>query len=147
MTDPPVVPAAEIRSAQADDVDVVSAFLQPFVDDKRVLARSRSELMKLIENGFIAEAGGPIVGFAAVEAYSRKLAELQCLAVAEPHRRRGIGLLLIRCCIRRARELGIYELMTITSAEEPFRQCGFDYALPEQKRALFVHPQQLGDPQ
>ena len=88
-----------------------------------------------------------MVGFAAVEAYSRKIAELQCLAVAEPYRRRGLGLLLIRSCIRRARDLGIYELMTITSAEEPFRQCGFDYALPEQKRALFVHPQEMVDPE
>jgi amino-acid N-acetyltransferase len=129
-----------VRSALASDLKQVTAFLEPFVERKEILERRSEELARLLENGFVAESDDVIVGFAAVEPYSRKLAELQCLAVADGFRRLGIGSTLIRHCVARARQLGIYELMAITASEEPFRACGFDYSLPQQKRALFVHP-------
>ncbi|HEY6564256.1 MAG TPA: GNAT family N-acetyltransferase [Pirellulaceae bacterium] len=136
-----------IRAATMSDLHDVRAFLEPFVRERAILPRSDTELARLIEHGFVAAASDAVVGFAAVEPYSRKLAELQCLAVEKNYRRRGIGRRLIQHCVQRARELGVYELMAITASEEPFRDCGFDYSLPEQKRALFVHPQEMPPPE
>jgi amino-acid N-acetyltransferase len=101
----------------------------------------QSELILLMANGFVAEVleqGKPkIVGFAAVEIYSRKLGEIQCLAVDNGYQGRGIGSDLVKACVERAREKGILEVMAISASDEFLRKLGFDYSLPEQKRALF----------
>ena len=66
-----------------------------------------------------------------------KLAEIQCLAVSESHQRKGIGRQLVECCVRRAKEENVLELLAISSSEPMFKACGFDYSLPNQKRAFF----------
>jgi amino-acid N-acetyltransferase len=130
-----------IRSAHYDDLDRVQALLEPFVQQRKLLRRLESELILLMANGFVAELiedGKPkIVGFAAVEIYSRKLSEIQCLAVADGYQGRGIGSDLVRACVERARKKGILEVMAISASDEFLRKLGFDYSLPEQKRALF----------
>ncbi|MCH7727839.1 MAG: GNAT family N-acetyltransferase [Planctomycetes bacterium] len=127
-----------IRSATPDDIEQVETLIGPFVEQRMLLPRTQEELAKLIPNGFVAECDGEVVGFAAVEIYSQRLAELQCMAVAKRLHGRGIGRRLVECCVQRAREQGVFELMAITASEAMFRSCGFDYSLPDQKRALFI---------
>lgn len=110
------------------------------MDGKMLLLRTSLELELLLRHGFIAQHAGKIVGFAAVEVYSRKLAEIQCLAVDEMYQRRGIGRELVNRCVQLANEMKILEVMAISQSEELFRACGFDYSLPNQKRALFIQP-------
>lgn len=136
--------AFKIREAATGDVARLHKFLEPFFEEQRLLERTDEELLKLAQNGFVVELWGQIVGFAAIEVYSRKMAEVQCLAVSPECRGKGLGKRLILRCVERARELNIYELMAITSSEKPFSDCGFHYALPDQKRALFLHPQEEG---
>jgi len=131
-----------IRRAHFDDLDNIQALLKPFVEQRKLLRRMQSELILLMANGYVAdvqdEVGGTkIVGFSAVEIYSRKLGEIQCLAVADGYQGNGIGSALVRACVERAREKGILEVMAISASESFLRQLGFDYSLPEQKRALF----------
>ncbi len=78
------------------------------------------------------------MGFAALEVYSPKLAEIRSLAVAPIHQGRGIGRRLIEACVNRAREKNILEVMAVTATEEFFQRCGFDFTLPGQKKALFI---------
>lgn len=148
MTDPiaiaeekPKIPF-KIRRAHFDDLDGIQVLLQPFVEKRKLLRRMRSELILLMANGYVAEVtddnGLPkLVGFSAVEIYSRKLGEIQCLAVAEGYQGNGIGSGLVKACVDRAREKGILEVMAISASDGFLRQLGFDYSLPEQKRALF----------
>ena len=130
-----------VRSAHYDDLDNIQALLEPFVQQRKLLRRLESELILLMANGFVAELiedGKPkIIGFAAVEIYSRKLGEIQCLAVDDGYQGRGIGSDLVRACVERARKKGILEVMAISASDEFLRKLGFDYSLPEQKRALF----------
>ncbi len=79
-----------------------------------------------------------LLGFAAIEVYSPKLAELQCLAVHHEHRNTGIGKRLVADCLDRARSLNVMEVLAISSSEDFLRSCGFDYSLPDQKKALFA---------
>ena len=148
MTDPIATPEEKpkipfkIRRAHFDDLDGIQALLQPFVEKRKLLRRMRSELILLMANGYVAEVsddnGLPtLVGFSAVEIYSRKLGEIQCLAVAEGYQGNGIGSGLVKACVDRAREKGILEVMAISASDGFLRQLGFDYSLPEQKRALF----------
>ena len=132
----------KIRRAHFDDLANIQALLKPFVEQRKLLRRMQSELVLLMANGYVAvitdESGETkLVGFSAVEIYSRKLGEIQCLAVADGYQGKGIGSGLVKACIDRAREKGIMEVMAISASDGFLRQLGFDYSLPEQKRALF----------
>jgi len=116
--------------------------LKPFVEQRKILRRTRLETAALLHTGFIAEHHPnddalEIVGFSSVEIYSKKLSEIQCLAVSDAHQARGIGGQLVRHCVELARERGVMEVMAISSSEKFLHDLGFDYSLPNQKRALF----------
>ena len=128
-----------IRLARIDDVPQIAELVEPFVRERKLLRRSPEELRDLTRNGFVAEIEGQIVGFAAVEIYSKKLAELQCLAVAPGYHGCGIGRRLVQVCIQCAKDHKVLELMAITALDSFFQDCGFDYSLPDQKRALFIN--------
>ncbi len=127
-----------VRPAEPDDVEPLYEFLEPFVLEERLLPRTIDELDDLIRTGFIAEFEDVIVGFATLEIYSRKLAEVRSLAVSPLYRGRGVGRRLVEACVELARERHVLEVMAITASEEFFIQCGFDYTLPGQKKALFL---------
>ncbi len=128
----------EIQRATVEQTALVHQFLQPFISRDQLLTRTEADIQNLITKGFIATLDQKIVGFAAVEVYSRKMAELQCLAVDPSIQGQGIGQRLVELCVEQAKSEGVLELMAITANEKIFRRCGFDYSLPMQKRALFI---------
>ncbi len=130
----------QFDNATQDDLADVQAFLQPFMDDQHLLPRTSLELQLLLKHGFICRQNSKIVGFVAFEMYSKKLGEIQCLAVDTEVRRQGIGGTLVKMCVQRAREQKVKEVLAISASEEMFRSCGFDYSLPNQKRAFFIQP-------
>lgn len=127
-----------VRPARKSDGPLVLELIEPFVAQQKLLPRTLDEIEELLENGFVAEVDSRIVGFVALEIYSKKLAEIRSLCVAESHRLRGIGQQLVEACVERAREKNILEVMAITSAENFFRSCGFDFTLPGEKKAFFL---------
>jgi amino-acid N-acetyltransferase len=129
---------AVIRPVQRDDHDGVLELIEPFIGRRKLLPRTLEELDLLLPHGFIAELDGRVVGFAALEVYSKKLAEIRSLAVADELQGIGIGKQLVEACVNRAHELNILEVMAISSSETFFRSCGFDYTLPGEKKAFFI---------
>ena len=127
-----------VRPAKKEDVAALDLFLEPFVEDKRLLGRTLDELEELVSTGYIAEFDGMFVGFATLEIYSMKLAEIRSLAVSPIYQGVGIGKKLVDACVELAKQKDILEVMAITASEEFFRACGFDYILPGQKKALFL---------
>ncbi|MCC7423477.1 MAG: GNAT family N-acetyltransferase [Planctomycetaceae bacterium] len=131
-------PTITVRPATADDVEGIGALIEPFVAHKRLLPRTADELEDLISCGFVAVVDDQVVGFAALEIYSKKLAEVRSLCVSSDFQRHGIGRRLVEACVGRARERHIFEVMAITSTDDFFRSCGFDFTLPGEKKALFL---------
>ncbi|SFJ54029.1 GNAT family N-acetyltransferase [Planctomicrobium piriforme] len=127
-----------VRAALADDADDVLEFLEKFVEARRILPRTLDELTVLMPTGYVAVLDGRIVGFAALEIYSKKLAEIRSLCVEPSFQGRGVGKQLTRACVDLAAERNIFEVMVITSSDEFFRGCGFDFTLPGEKKALFL---------
>lgn len=127
----------EFRRATSQDVQTVSDFLKPFVNQKKLLRRTSSELETLVPSGFVAVSDAHIVGFAAIEIYSRKLAEIQCLAVEPKYQGQGLGSQLVRRCVELADQRGVMEVLAISSSDSFLQKLGFNYSLPDQKRALF----------
>jgi amino-acid N-acetyltransferase len=129
--------ACVYRIGTLADVPRVIQLLRPFVTQRKLLKRTRAEMDALVPSGYLAEINGRLIGFAAVEIYSRKLAEIQCLAVDAQCQGRGIGSELVRRCVELARQRGVMEVMAISSSESFLQHLGFAYSLPDQKRALF----------
>ena len=134
QTPPPVT----IRPARFEDRDALLEFIEPFVRDGKLLRRTSDELSELLPTGFLAEHEGRPVGFATLEIYSPKFGELRSLCVAPEFQGRGIGRQLVEACIELARARHIFEVMAITSQENFFLTCGFDFTLPGEKKALFL---------
>ena len=126
------------RDASAAEADTIRRYLQPFVDRNELLLRTPEQMNQLLQHGFVAEDQGRIIGFVALEIYSPKLAELQCLAVDPGYRGRRIGRRLVSRVIARAQQYSVKEVMAITSRDEVLRACGFDDCLPGSKAALFL---------
>jgi len=127
-----------VRPAGPDDADDVLEFIEIFVEAQRVLPRTLDEMTLLMPTAYVAALGEEIVGFAALEIYSRKLAEVRSLCVKPELQGRGIGKKLTQACVELARERKIFEVMVITSSDDFFRNCGFDFTLPGEKKALFL---------
>ena len=129
----------QIQSSQPSDLDSILRLIEPYVEQQLLIPRTAREVSDLMEHGFIAVAGSEIIGFAAIEIYSRKLAEIQCLAVSSQAHGEGIGKQLISACLDKAKEHQVLEVMAISSSGNFLEKCGFDYSLPGQKRALFYN--------
>ena len=130
-----------VRTARPSDISAIAELIAPYVEEGTLLARTYEEFDELLPNFFVAEEEvqgiSHIVGCAALEIYSPKLAEVRSLAVSEEVQGRGVGRLLVNACVERAQEHNILEVMAITSSDGFFQACGFDYTLPGAKRALF----------
>ncbi len=131
-------PTFNIREASREDIPQLEDLVDHFVTANRLLPRTFDELCDLIPFGFVAESNAGIVGFAALEIYSAKLAEIRSLAVHEDHQGKGIGRALVQRCVELAVRRNVLEVMAITSADGFFQACGFDFTLPGEKKALFM---------
>ena len=131
-------PKYVIREASREDIPQLEDLVDHFVTANRLLPRTFDELCDLIPFGFVAEIDGAIVGFAALEIYSAKLAEIRSLAVHVDHQGKGIGRQLVQRCVDLAVHRNVLEVMAITSSEGFFQACGFDFTLPGEKKALFM---------
>jgi amino-acid N-acetyltransferase len=127
-----------VRPAHRDDIPHLQDLVHRFVMANRLLPRTECELNDLIPFGFVAIVDDRVVGFAALEVYSSKLAEIRSLAVHEDYQGRGIGRSLVRCCVELAHSRNILEVMAVTSTDQFFKNCGFDFTLPGEKKALFI---------
>lgn len=133
-------PTISIRPGRTSDAATIHTLIRPFVESNLLLRRSVAEIEALTKNSVVAETNMQLVGFAAVEIYSKKLAEIQCLAVQKEFQDTGVGKQLVQACVELAAEHNILELMAISSSAKFLKACGFDYSLPGQKRALFINP-------
>jgi N-acetylglutamate synthase-like GNAT family acetyltransferase len=128
-----------IRSAAANDIPAIANLIKPFVEEGSLLERTYDEFEELLPNFFVAvDQDGVLVGCAALEIYSRKLAEIRSLAVSSQAQGQGVGRKLVDACVERAHERSILEVMAITASDAFFQSCGFDYTLPSLKRAVFL---------
>jgi amino-acid N-acetyltransferase len=131
-----------VRAAQPDDLSAAETLMRPLIAQGELLPRNRQELLDLLANAFVVESEGRVVGFAALEIYSRKLSEVQCLSFEEGTDALEIAIRLVWQCVQRATERGVLEVMAMVSPplDPILRACGFAYGLPNQKKALFIRP-------
>ena len=131
-------PGIVLRTATRDDIDAIITFIEPFVESGALLRRTYDEVEEWLPTFYLALAGDEIVGCAALEIYSKKLAEVRSLAVSPQMQGMGIGKMLVNACVDLAHERRILEVMVITSNEHFFKAVGFDFTMTGEKKALFI---------
>jgi N-acetylglutamate synthase-like GNAT family acetyltransferase len=127
-----------IRKAVESDLAAIESLIERYVNDGILLPRTFQELEELLDTFFVAEIDGEIVGCAALDIYNRKLAEIRSLAVSPEAQGNGVGKMLVDACVKLAQERDILEVMAISASEDFFKSCGFDFTLPNLRKAFFI---------
>ena len=109
------------------DISGIQNLIQMGVESGHLLPRTREEIIEIIEQRHFWVADHPlgIIGCAALEVYSQRLAEIRSVAVLPAFRRTKLGTLLIERCVEEARRLGIKELLSVTDQVKFFESVGF----------------------
>jgi amino-acid N-acetyltransferase len=105
-----------IRPAQKRDIRGIQALTEQAVEADELLRRSRSAIEKQLGDYYIFEIDKNPVGCVALHIYpERRQGELACLYVSASHENQGIGRKLIQFVENRARELGLRELLALST--------------------------------
>jgi amino-acid N-acetyltransferase len=114
------------RRARTADVPVIRALLDGYTADRRLLSKATVTLYEDVQEFFVADSGGAVVGCGALHVLWDDLAEVRTLAVAPGFRGHGIGGLLLRRLLDTAAELGVERVFCLTFETEFFERFGFE---------------------
>jgi amino-acid N-acetyltransferase len=123
-----------IRPAQKKDVRAIYALTQQGVEADELVKRTRSTIEKQLGDYYIFEIDKNPVGCVALHVYPEsRQGELACLYVSSAHENEGIGRKLIQFVENRARELGIRELLALSTQAFTYFQskAGFVEGTPD----------------
>ena len=117
-----------IRKAVIRDVKPIHKLLSYYADQGLLLPRSLSELYDHLRDLFVVEDNqqwNPIIGVSALGICWEDVAEIRTLAVAEDHRKRGLGSQLVERCLAEAGSLGLKKVFTLSYVPDFFSRLGF----------------------
>lgn len=109
----------EIRKARKQDTPAIKRLIRAYPDQLMQTHLPHSSEF------FVALLSDKIIACCALAVYSKRLAEVRSLAVAEAYKGNGVGPKLIEACLKKAREKKIHEVLAITGAVETFEKQGF----------------------
>jgi len=124
----------QIRRAMKKDVPNILKLIQPSVENEELTRRSRINLEKTIGDFFLFEIDKNPVACVALHVYPETAkAELACLCVNPSHENQGIGRKLAQYAEARARELGVQELIALSTQAFTYFQSktGFQEGSPD----------------
>jgi len=106
----------QIRRALKKDIRSILMLIEDSVASEELVKRSRATIEKQLSDYHIFEIDKNPVGCVAVHVYpDQKIGELACLYVKASHENQGIGRKLINFAENRARELGLTELLALST--------------------------------
>ena len=123
-----------IRPALKKDVRAIYALTQQGVEADELLRRTKSAIERQLGDYYIFEIDKNPVGCVALHVYpERKQGELACLYVSGAHENEGIGRKLVQFVESRARELGVEELLALSTQAFTYFQskAGFVEGTPD----------------
>ena len=124
----------QIRRALKKDVRHIMQLTKPSVATDELVKRTKGSLEKMINDFYLFEIDRNPVACIALHIYPElNKGELACLFVNPSHENQGIGSKLIQFVETRARELGLAELITLSTQAFTYFQSkgGFSEGTPE----------------
>jgi amino-acid N-acetyltransferase len=105
-----------IRPAKRKDVHAIQMLTRQAVQAEELLERTKSSIERRLDDYFIFEIDKNPVACVALHVYPEEnQGELACLYVSPSHENQGIGRKLIQFVENRARELGLRELLALST--------------------------------
>jgi amino-acid N-acetyltransferase len=105
-----------IRPAKKKDVHAIQMLTRQAVQAEELLERTTSSIERRLDDYFIYEIDKNPVACVALHAYpAEKQGELACLYVSPSHENQGIGRKLIQFVENRARDMGMRELLALST--------------------------------
>jgi amino-acid N-acetyltransferase len=123
-----------IRKAQKKDARTLHALIQHSVENEELLPRSRAEIERQIDDYYVFEVDRNPVACAALYQYPEtKQAEVACVCVDPRFENQGIGARLVTYVEGRAKQLGVAQLLCLTTQAFNYfvRKCGYSAGTPE----------------
>jgi len=124
----------QIRRAFKKDIPSILKLIQPSVQSEELVKRSRAVLEKTVGDYYLFEIDKNPVGCVALHVFPEQgKGELAALCVRPSHENQGIGRKLIQFVEARARELGLRDLLVLSTQTYAYFQQkgGFQEASPE----------------
>ena len=105
-----------IRPAKKKDVHAIQMLTRQAVQAEELLERTKSSIERRLDDYFIYEIDKNPVACVALHVYGpEKQGELACLYVSPSHENQGIGRKLIQFVETRARDMGLRELLALST--------------------------------
>ena len=115
----------DIREARTSDVTPIRSLVDTYSGDRILLSKATVTLFEDVQEFYVAEVDGAVVGCGALHVLWEDLAEVRTLAVDKEFRGRGIGDLLLRRLLQQARHLGVSRVFCLTFEVAFFSRHGF----------------------
>ncbi|HEX9582710.1 MAG TPA: GNAT family N-acetyltransferase [Gemmatimonadales bacterium] len=113
------------RSARPVDIPAMVEIMVPYIATGDLLPRTEEDLRRDLERYVVVTDRDMVVGMGALKPYSPDLAEVIAVAVHPSHQGSGVGRLVVRQLLERARRLGIHEVFALTRRPFFFHRMGF----------------------
>jgi len=124
----------QIRRAMKKDVRSILNLTKTSVANDELVRRTRAMIEKQLGDYYLFEIDKNTVACVALHVYAeQKCGELACLYVSQSHENQGIGRKLLQFIEAKARELGLTELITLSTQAFTYFQSkgGFNEGTPE----------------
>jgi len=115
----------EVDRARVSDAAPMHQMISHFADKGDMLPRALSEIYEDIRDYFVVREGSQVIACAALHVTWDDLAEIRSLAVYEKEQNQRIGSLLVKACLKEAKELGIPKVFCLVRKPAFFEKHGF----------------------
>ena len=117
--------AVIVRAARATDVKAVRLIIDQYALQRRLLSKDTVKLYEDVQEFFVAESDGEVIGCGALHVLWEDLGEVRTVAVNQEYRRKRVGNQILEAITNRAISLGLKRLFCLTFETEFFAQYGF----------------------
>ncbi len=126
-----------LRRARSADVPLLHELLDGYARQGLLLPRTPEQIARRIREFTVAVDAHGIAGCGALRLYTRGLAEVVALAVAQRAQGQGVGGAVVEAIVDEARTRGVRRLFALTLRERFFNRLGF------QSRPMVEMPEKL----
>ena len=114
-----------VRRARTSDVAEIRRLVDLYAADRILLSKETVTLFEDVQEFWVGETDGQVVGCGALHVLWQDLAEVRTLATDPAHRGRGLGGALLAQLVETARALGVHRVFCLTFETAFFAAHGF----------------------
>ncbi|WP_153505047.1 amino-acid N-acetyltransferase [Cumulibacter manganitolerans] len=118
-------PTVTLRRARTKDVRRIREIIEPYVENRILLAKENVAYYEGLQEFRLAEVDGEVAGVGALHVMWEDLAEVRTLAVDQRYRGHRVGHALLDQLVSDARDIGVQRVFCLTFEVAFFEKHGF----------------------